>query len=388
MGKDWIYFVSSYPPRECGIATFTQDIVKSIEKKKRPGIECRVAAMNESLYNTYSYPKEVSIRIDQDDQESYLIAAEKLNKNKRAKAVCLQHEFGLFGGEFGEYIIPFLEELQKPVVTTFHSILPGNPEIERHRKYVVRKICENSDRVVSISGYGKEILASKYRIPEEKIAVVPHGVPHIPFRETEKAKKELGLHGKKVLSTFGLMDRRKGIHYALRAMPHIIAENPNALYLVIGETHPVVRKHQGERYRNYLRKIVKELKLEDHVKFENRFLSLDELCKYLQATDVYITPYYDPWQISSGTLAYAVGSGTACVATPFLYAKDVLRHGRGSIVKFKSSRCLADATNKILSDRKYRLRLERNAFNYTKGWKWPSIAESYMDLFNQVSGQQ
>ncbi len=388
MGKnDLIYFVSSYPPRECGIATFTQDIVKSIGKKKKPGIDCKIAAMNESLYNTYSYPKEVSIRIDQDDQESYLIAAEKLNKNKQAKAICLQHEFGLFGGEFGEYIIPFLEELQKPVVTTFHSILPGNPDIERHRKYVVRKICETSDKVVSISGYGKEILSSKYRIPEEKIAVVPHGVPHIPFRDTERAKKELGLQGKKVLSTFGLMDRRKGIHYALRALPHIVSENPEAIYMVIGETHPVVRKHQGERYRNYLRRIVKDLKLEDHVKFENRFLSLEELCKYLQATDVYITPYYDPYQISSGTLAYAVGSGTACVSTPFLYAKDVLRHGRGSLVKFKSSRCLADAANKILSDRKHRLRLERNAFNYTKGWKWPSIAQSYTDLFNQVSGQ-
>lgn len=382
---DWIYFLGSYPPRECGIATFTKDLVTSIEKKENPGIECKIAAMNESLYNTYSYPKQVNIQIDQDDQESYLIAAEKLNKSKRCRVVCLQHEFGLFGGEFGEYVIPFLEELEKPVVTTFHSILPGNPDIERHRKYVVKKICENSDRIVSISGYGKEILMRQYGIPEEKLAVIPHGVPNIPFRETEKAKKQLGMQGRKLLSTFGLMDRRKGIHFAIRAMSRIIELHPEALYLVIGETHPVVRKHRGERYRNYLKKLVKQLDLKDHVKFENRFLSLEELCTYLQATDVYITPYYDPFQVSSGTLAYAVGSGTACVATPFLYAKDVLRHGRGIIVRFKSSRCLAEAVDKVLSNRKLRLRLERNAFNYTRGWHWPEIAESYIDMFEQVS---
>ncbi len=271
---DWIHFLGSYPPPECGIATFTQDLVNAIEGKKNPGLECKVAAMNESLYSTYSYPKNVNMQIDQDDQESYLIAAEKLNKSKRSRVVCLQHEFGLFGGDFGEYIIPFLEELEKPVVTTFHSILPGDPDIERQRKYVVKKICQNSDQVVSISGYGKDILMHKYGIPESKIAVIPHGVPNIPFREEAKAKKELGMQGRKVLLTFGLMDRRKGIHFAIRAMPRIIEEHPSALYMVIGETHPVVRKHQGERYRNYLRKLVKQLDLKDYVKFENRFLSL------------------------------------------------------------------------------------------------------------------
>jgi len=384
---DWIHFLSSYPPRECGIATFTKDLVNSIEGNKNPGIECKIAAMNENL-GAYSYGRDVNIQIDQDDQESYLIAAEKLNRSKRSKVVCIQHEFGLFGGEFGEYLIPFLEELEKPVVTTFHSILPGDPDIERHRKYVVKKICQNSDKVVSISGYGKDILMHKYGIPENKIAVVPHGVPEIPFREEAKAKKELGLQDKKVLSTFGLMDRRKGIHYAIRAMPRIIEENPNAMYMVIGETHPVVRKHHGEQYRNYLKGLVNKLGLKDHVKFENRFLSLEELCKYIQATDVYMTPYYDPGQISSGTLAYAVGSGTACVATPFLYAKDVLRHGRGMLVKFKSSRCMADSVNKVLASRKLRLKLERNAYNYTRGWHWPAIGNTYMDLFNTAASRQ
>lgn len=390
MGKNgWIHFVGSYPPRECGIATFTKDLVSAVDSSNNSGLECRIAAMNENLYSRYNYPPEVNVQIDQDDRDSYLIAAEKLNKNGRTKAVCLQHEFGLFGGTFGEYVIPFLEELQKPVVTTFHSVLPGNPKIERHRKYVVKKICEKSAKVVSISGYGKEILAKQYGIPESKIEVIPHGVPLIPFRDEEKAKKELGLQGRIVLSTFGLMDRRKGIHFAIKALPRIIEHNPDVVYLVIGETHPVVRKRFGESYRNYLMKLVEDLNLKNNVQFENRFLALDELCKYLQATDVYITPYYDPNQISSGTLAYAVGSGTACVATPFLYAKDVLRHGRGMLVKFKSSKCLAEATNKVLANRQLRLRLERRAFNYTRGWNWQAIGNTYIELFNHLSnGQQ
>ena len=382
---DWIHFVGSYPPRECGIATFTNDLVTAISRKKRA--ECRVVAINDNMYSTYQYPKRVNIQIDEEDQESYLIAADKLNRSKKTRVVCVQHEFGLFGGEFGDYLIPFMEVVEKPVVTTFHSVLPGRPRPERHRLYVVRKICKNSARVVVISGFGKDILVQQYGIPEEKILVIPHGVPHIPFREEESAKKELGLEGRTVLSTFGLMSRRKGIHFALRAMPRIIEKNPNVLYLVIGETHPQVRKNEGERYRNYLKRIVNELGLKNHVRFENRFLELKEICKYIQATDVYITPYYDPKQISSGTLAYAVGSGTACVSTPFLHARDVLRHGRGALVKFRGSRCMADAVNRILSDRKYRLSLERNAFKYTRGWTWPKIAETYLELFKEVVKQ-
>ncbi len=386
MGKwGWVHFLSSFPPRECGIATFTQDLLGAVERNNSIGIECRVAAVNDNMYSTYNYPKRVNIQIDEEDEESYHIAAERLNKSNKTRLVCVQHEFGLFGGNFGYYLIPLLEELEKPVVTTFHSVLPGNPKPERHRKYVVKKICKNSEKVVVISGFGKEILIQQYDIPEKKIEVVPHGVPAVPFREEAKAKKELGLQGRKVLSTFGLMSRRKGIHFAIRALPRIVSKNPDVLYMIIGETHPVVRKKEGERYRNYLKRIVKELRLKRHVRFENRFLPMPDICKYIQATDVYITPYYDPQQVSSGTLAYAVGSGTACVATPYLYARDALRHGRGSIVKFKSSKCLAEAVNRILLDRRHRLSLERKAFNYTRGWQWSSIGERYCELFKEAA---
>lgn len=382
--NDWVHFLGSFPPRECGIATFTKDLVTAIDQSKNPGVECRIAAMNDNLYSTYNYPKEVNIQINQDEQESYLIAADKLNKSKKTRLVCIQHEFGLFGSSFGEYLIPLLEELQKPVVTTFHSVLPGTPKIERHRKYVVKKISQNSDKVVVISGFGKDILMQKYGIPEEKIVVIPHGVPSIPFRQEEKAKKELGFEGRKILSTFGLMSKRKGIHFVIKALPRIIEQNPETLYLVIGETHPQVRKHEGEKYRNYLKKIVGKLNLKNHVMFENRYLTQQEICKYIQATDVYITPYYDPFQVSSGTLAYAVASGTACISTPYLYAKDVLRHGRGILVPFKSSRAIVNSANRVLSDRPFRLSIERRAFNYTQGWQWPSIAESYLQLFEEI----
>ena len=382
--NDWIHFLGSFPPRECGIATFTKDLVTAINAKRSRNLECRIAAMNDNLYSMYNYPKEVNIQIDQDDQESYLVAADKLNKSRKTKLVCIQHEFGLFGGEFGEYLVPFMEELEKPVVTTFHSVIPGNPKPERHRRYVVKKLCQNSNKVAVISGFAKDILMQQYSIQDEKIVVIPHGVPPIPFREEEKAKRQLGFQGRTLLSTFGLMSRRKGIHYVLRALPHIVEQHPNVLYLVIGETHPMVRKREGERYRNYLKKLVKELNLRNHVMFENRYVALQEICDYIQATDVYITPYYDPSQVSSGTLAYAVASGTACVATPYLYARDVLRHGRGCIVKFKSSRAIADSVNKILANRKLRLSLERKAYNYTRGWQWPSIADTYLDIFEQA----
>lgn len=380
-----INFVSSFPPRECGIATFTQDIVNSITKKFNPGIECTVTAMNANLLSTYNYDKRVKLQIDEDDNESYLFAAEKINKDKKTRAVCIQHEFGLFSGSYGDAIIPFMEELEKPIVTTFHSVLDCDKTEERHLKYVVKKICENSGRVVVISGYGKDILMQKYGIPEEKIAIIPHGVPSIRFGKTETAKKELGLEGKKLLSTFGLLSNKKGIQYAIRAMPRIVEENPEALYLIIGETHPQVRRKEGERYRNKLKKIVKDFGLNKHVRFYNKYLPVEEICKYLQATDVYITPYFDPQQISSGTLAYAIGAGNACISTPYLYAKDALRHGRGMLVKFKSSKGIGEAANRLFSDNGFRQRIEKKAYAYSRAWTWPRIAESYVHVFKEAA---
>jgi len=377
-------FLSSFPPRECGIATFTQDIVDSIAKRFSPKVECTITAMNDNLLSTYNYDERVKFQIDSDDNESYLEAAEKINKDKKTKAVCIQHEFGLFGGSYGDYLIPFLEELKKPVATTFHSVLDCDKNEDRHLRYVVKKIAENSAKTIVISGYGKDILMQKYRIPGEKIEIIPHGIPAIQYGQGEEAKKELGLEGKKIISTFGLLSNKKGIQYALKAMPRIAEQNPEAMYLIIGETHPQVRKKEGEKYRNRLRKIANNLGIEEHVRFYNKYLPLEEVCRYLQATDVYITPYFDPQQISSGTLAYAIGAGKACISTPYLYAKDALRHGRGVLVNFKSHRQIADAANKLLSDKKFREKIEKNAFSYSRAWAWPKIAESYVHVCQQA----
>jgi glycosyltransferase involved in cell wall biosynthesis len=379
-----IQFLSTFPPRECGIATFTDDLVNWVTMAGGGNFNCRVAAVNDNSCSTYNYPKKVNIEIHEENIENYLEAAEQINKDEKTKLVCIQHEFGIFGGEFGDHLLPFLDELKKPVVTTFHSVLPGNPEIERHRKYVVKRICEKSSKSVVISGFGQDILQEKYGVEPGKIIPIPHGVPSIDYGNTEKAKRRLGLKGRKVISTFGLLSRKKGIHYAIKAMPKIVKKHPEALYLVIGETHPIVRKNEGETYRKKLVSLVKAMGLTDNVAFYNKFLPLRELCSYLEASDIYITPYYDPEQISSGTLAYAIGAGKACISTPYLYARDALRDNRGMFVRFKSSNDIAEKVNMLLGTPSLRQSIELNAYTYSRAWEWENIGNSYLHLFNNI----
>lgn len=385
MPTNTIQFISTFPPRECGIATFCYDLVKWVQKAGGKKFSCNVAAVNDNTCSTYHYPGIVNMEMHEEDMDSYLEAAEKINRDNRTKIVCIQHEFGIFGGEFGEYLLPFLDEVKKPVVTTFHSVIPGDPEPERHRKYVVKKICEKSKKVVVISGFGQDILKDKYGVEEEKILPIPHGVPHIEYGNIDRAKKKLGLKGRKVISTFGLINKGKGIHYAIKAMPKIVKRHPEALYLVIGETHPIVRKQEGENYRTKLVKMVKELGLTENVAFYNKFLPLKELCTYLEATDIYVTPYRDPHQISSGTLAYAVGAGKACVSTPYLFARDALRDNRGTFVRFKSSKDIADKISTLLENQGLRQNFELNAYNYSRAWVWENIGNSYLNLFKGIT---
>jgi glycosyltransferase involved in cell wall biosynthesis len=386
MSEKLIEFLGTFPPRECGIATFSTDLVNCIQKAAGDTFSCRVAAMNANSCSTYNYPKIVNLQIDEDELETYMEAAEYINKNKKIKAVCIQHEFGIFGGDMGSYILPFLDELKKPVITTFHSVLPGDPLLEKRRVHIVKRICENSERVIVISGFGKDILQEKYGVDADKIVPIPHGVPSIPFRNQKSAKKTLGLEGRTVISTFGLMSKRKGLQYVIRAMPHIVEKHPEVLYIGIGETHPVVRKHEGETYRKKLSKLVKKLGLRDNVRFYNKFLPIKELCTYLEATDIYITPYYDPQQISSGTLAYAIGAGKACISTPYLYAQDALRDDRGVFVKYKAPKDVANKVNMLIENPATRRRIEANAYAYSRGWQWNKIGKAYLNLFNEITG--
>ena len=372
-----IAYVSTYPPRECGIANFTKDLTDAIDRLHhfRPSV---VIAINEKGA-IYKYDRRVRFQIERDSIDDYAQAAHYTNLSK-VNLVNLQHEFGLFGGEWGEYINSFLENLQKPVVTTLHTIVPNFGSDARK---VLESIAKNSSSIVVMTKTALQLL--KYcDIKREKIVVIPHGCPDVPFVTSEKPKTSLGLRGRIVLSTFGLISRGKGIQYAIRALPSIVEREPRILYLIIGETHPEVRKIEGERYRKKLMKLVDEFRLGKHVRFYNRFLSKRELMKYLQATDIYITPYVDRNQISSGTLVYALGTGKAIISTRYLHAEEALADGRGVICKFRNPDSIAESINKLLENPQLKPSLERKTYAYSRDFTWPRIAEKYVELFNNV----
>ena len=371
-----IAYVSTYPPRECGIANFTKDLIDAIERlhEFRPP---RVIAINEegAIYN---YDMRVKFQIERDSIDDYVQAARYVDLS-RVNLVNLQHEFGLFGGEWGEHINSFLEDLQKPVVTTLHTIVPN---FGSTAQTVLESIAHHSASIVVMTRTAMQLLKNN-NIQREKINVIPHGCPDVPFVTSERPKASLGLRDRIVLSTSGLINRGKGIEYAIRALPSIVEKEPRILYLIIGETHPEVRKIKGERYRRRLMRLVDELKLGKHVRFHNRFLSKRQLIRYLQATDIYITPYVDRNQISSGTLAYALGTGKAIISTPYLHAEEALADGRGLICKFRNPTSIAECINRLLEDPELRLRLERKAYAYSRNFTWPKVAEKYVKLFNR-----
>ncbi len=373
-------FLSNYPPKECGIATFTKDLSQAMDKRFNPKLKSKVVALNapEEIHN---YNRRVIMQIDKEDINNYIDIAKKINNRDDIKIVSIQHEFGIFGGDYGCYLVPFLEALEKPVVMTFHSVLP-NPEEER--KKLVQAIVERSSAIIVMAEVAVKILNEDYGIPKSKLFVVHHGIPSVSFKKPEVMKEKLNLQGRKVISTFGLLSKGKGIEYMIRALPKVIEKHPDTLYLIIGETHPVVRSGEGESYRNSLIQLVNKLGLKDHVKFYNRYLSLDEITNYLQASDIYVCTNLERNQITSGTLAYAMGAGKAVVSTPIIYAEEMLAAERGVIAKFKNPNSYADAINKILSDSDYKDLLERNAYAFSRQMIWPNVAMSYLKIFNKV----
>jgi len=332
----------------------------------------------EDRAGAFDYARPVLARIARDDPGTGLRAAAAVNKSN-ADVVDLQHEYGLFGGPAGADLLGFLEHVRKPVVTTFHTALPDpDPTFRR----VTREISARSARVVVLAQAGADILARHYGIERRHIHLIPHGVPNIRWGDDARraAKARLGLDGRMVLCTFGLLGRGKGIEETLRALPAVIEADPSVVYVVAGVTHPAVVRHEGEAYRESLAALVAELGLSEHVRFENRYLRIDEIVRYLEATDVYIMAYYNPDQVVSGTLAYAVGAGRAVVATPFTYAREVLADGRGMIVPFADARALADAVRHLLTRPEERAAIERRAFAATRGWQWPRVGELYHGL--------
>jgi glycosyltransferase involved in cell wall biosynthesis len=371
-----VAYLSTYPPRECGIATFTRDLIDAadeLNELKPPA----VIALNEKE-TIYNYDKRVKWQIERDCIDDYVQAARFVNSSD-VDLVNIQHEFGLFGGDHGDYINYFLDNLEKPVVTTLHTV---QQNFDQRALEVLRRIAAKSALIVVIARLAIELLEEQ-GVVCRKVAVIPHGCPDIPFVSSEIMKASLGLKDRFVLSTFGLISRGKGIEYAIRALPSVIDKDPQIIYLIIGETHPEVRKTEGETYRKKLMRLVEELHLEKHVRFHNRFLSKRELIKYLQATDVYLTPYISPNQISSGTLVYALGTGRAVVSTPYLHAQEVLAEGQGLFCKFKDANSIAVCIEKLL-DENLRRTMQRKAYKYSRRFVWSNVAKEYLKLFKRI----
>jgi glycosyltransferase involved in cell wall biosynthesis len=376
-----IAFVSSSIPRRCGIATFTADVMAAV-KAADPTVRCSVVAIDEPN-SARAYGPEVKSRIRQREPESYRSAAAMLNESN-VDVVNLQHEFGLYGvwkdGVYDDHLRPFLQELTKPLMVTLHSVPPSPSPSMRD---AIRLISSRSDEVIVMAHTAARLLVSDYGITKVPI-VIPHGMPAIEPTGRHRLKTKLGVEGRAIISTFGLVDPRKGLEFVIGAMPAIVERHPNALYLVVGQTHPELLKQQGEAYRNTLERLAEELGMSDHIGFVNEYLTQRDIVGYLLATDVYVTPYLDPNQITSGTLAYALGAGKAIVSTPYLHAIEALADDRGIIVPFRDAPAITDAVEPILGDAELKQRLERRAYAYGRETAWPAVGRRVLALTQHV----
>src|SRR3989344_264988 len=374
-----IVYIGTYPPRECGIATFTKDLTSAIQQKLPEEVNYQIFALNKNGVNTYNYPKKVTFQISDSEIEDYRRAAKIINESAEIKLVNIQHDYGLFGGEWGDYILTFLELINKPVIITCHCILPDPNE---KLMQVVRGMAEKASGLVVMTKKGVDILRKVYGV-KTPISIIPHGIPTVSFENQEKAKRKLGYEGKIILSSFGLMGVDKGYEYVIESLPKVIEKYPNLIYLIIGETHPNVRKEFGESYRNGLAKRIKELGIENHVKFYNKYVKLSEIVQYLKATDIYLSSCVNPRQITSGTLVYAMGCGRTVIPTEFLHAKDAITQERGRLVGFKNQLDFEKAILEVLSDSNERKEMEKKAYFYTRNMTWPNVALSYFKLFRK-----
>ncbi len=376
-----IAIVGTYPPRECGIGTFTKNLLNSIlvhNEGREDGYEGFVVALNDNNL-IYEYPEEVKLTIRQEHQEDYLKAVKFINLSG-ADLCILEHEFGIFGGQNGVYILPLLHRLEVPLIVTLHTIVKAPSYNE---KAVLQEICKMAHKIVVMSHKAIEFLVSIYNVPEEKIVFIEHGVPDIQFNQ-EKSKNEFKLESKKVLLTFGFIGRSKGIETVIKALPEVVKKHPDVIYIVLGKTHPNVLRHSGEEYRIFLLRLVKSLHLEEHVMFLNEFINVQDLFKYLSASDIYITPYLNEAQITSGTLSYAVGVGSAVISTPYWHAAELLADGRGRLFNFNDSNGLTSILTELLDKPEELNELRRKALDYGRKITWPKIGEKYIRLAENI----
>ena len=367
-----IAVIGNHLPRQCGIATFTTDLCNAITAEYGAA-QLSVVAVNDGN-SSYSYPERVRFEISEGDLASYRRAADFLN-GENVDLVCLQHEYGIFGGKSGNYIIELLKHLKMPVITTLHTVL-REPNLDQ--RVVMHKIAARSDRLIVMSQHSSRILQEVLGVPAEKIDLIPHGIPDLPFEESDLYKSRFSCQGKSVLLTFGLLSPNKGFESVIQAMPSILARHSNAVYMIAGATHPHVRAREGDRYRLELQALAKKLGVEQQVLFVNRFVAPEEMAALVGSADIYVTPYCHEAQAVSGTLAYALGAGKAIISTPYWHAAEVLDHGRGLLVPFESPAAIAKATIKLLDDDKARQAMRERAYLYARPMVWKRVAQSYM----------
>ncbi|MGH7726285.1 MAG: glycosyltransferase family 4 protein [Candidatus Eiseniibacteriota bacterium] len=373
-----IAFIGNYLPRQCGIATFTTDLCEAIADSYE-GTSCIALPVND-VEAGYDYPSRVRFELSEKDVDSYRRAADFLNIND-VDLVCLQHEYGIFGGRAGSHILALLRELRMPIVTTLHTIL-RDPDADQRR--VLKAVVALSDRVVVMSARGAEFLEQVYDVAPEKIDQIPHGIPDVPFVDPSFHKDLFGVEGKIVLLSFGLLSANKGIENVITALPAILARHPNVVYMVVGATHPHVIQQEGETYRLSLEWLARDKGVEGQVIFYNRFVSLEELNEFIGAADIYITPYRNPAQITSGTLAYTLGAGKAVISTPYWYAEEMLAQERGVVVPFQDPAALAENVLALLQNESARHAMRKRAYLFGREMVWPHVAQRYMTTFERA----
>lgn len=373
-----VVLIGSFPPRRCGIATFTCDVLDAL-KTASPDLDCRVVAMTDEG-GDYDYGRDVMFQVRQNNAADYLEAARRINEAD-PEAVCVQHEFGLFGGPAGEHLMLMLDAVRAPVTTTLHTVLT-RPDGDQRR--VFERLIKRSARIIVMAERGRQILTDVWNVPASKIVVTPHGAPDRPLIDTAEPKARLGLDGHEVMLTFGLLSPGKGLESVIRALPAIVQARPTALYVILGATHPHLIASEGEVYREGLSDLARELGVGDHVRFHNQYVDTPLLLDWLSAADLYVTPYLNEAQITSGTLSYAVALGKAVISTPFWHAQELLADGRGVLTPFNDPEALAAAAIALLGDPERLTALRRRAWEAGRETLWSRLAERYLAVFAEA----
>jgi len=373
----YILNVGTYPPKQCGIATFSMDLRNSLLKA---GNEVRIISVSDENHE-YVYPPEVMFNIRQHHKSDYIKAARLINSSPFIDLVVIQHEYGIYGNRDGELVMELVKLLRRPYVLVTHTVLP---QPSKYQKQILNYLCHRSAGIVCMTRHSALLLADLYEAPEEVTSVIAHGVPDFKVESSSLLKKRYGLEGRDIISTFGLIGPGKGLELGIRAMKEVCRTHPSALYLILGQTHPMLKKMEGENYRDMLESLVKELGLSQNVRFVNRFLSDEELGKYLYLTDIYLSPYPNRDQAVSGTLAFAIGCGRAVVSTSYAYAREVLSNGRGLLAEKAEPASIASLVNSILDNRDLKEMLQKAAISLGSTWTWANVGRDYTAFFKKI----